>query len=356
MAQDNATTVREAIERLDQHLLAGVIHHTGILNAILQAQSGRPEQGSTPHSAKPKATGAPSGLDSIKDVTSNITRFLPGADAIGNIVRPIVDVVMKLLSAGARTVGTAASGAGVAAAGAAGAASAGGAEVATGAAAAAAGGGVVAALASNPVGWAVALAAAAVAATVAILAMPSAVASFTDSLLESNRALAEVSGSMAAVMAKSDFRNILRDIQRGERLAPSANALADALGDLKDSTLDLEVTFMKIVNSLGVTMAGFAETIAGAIKMIPLTPVFNPAKGLGDIAQGIGNMDKGIDSLIDVAKGIDGKMPDKEGMMPMADWLENVARDRNQIQQRNDPRFKQRFAKAEWEEGAGGAF
>ncbi|MBA4064918.1 MAG: hypothetical protein C0501_14625 [Isosphaera sp.] len=62
--------------------------------------------------------------------------------------------------------------------------------------------------------------------------------------------MAEVSGSMAAIQAELDVRDIRRDIERGEATAGSAKELADATADRKDAESRFNAKLDNVVNPM----------------------------------------------------------------------------------------------------------
>jgi hypothetical protein len=198
---DNASTVRAAIEKLNQHVLAGIVHHTGLLHQIATntATKGGGGGGSV---ASPQSSASPMGA--VQNLVGGLGKVFPQLGQAMNLFKPLTSAIMNLASA---ALPGAVGAAGGAIAGAAGAG--GGAAGAIGGTVGAVAGPAIAAIASNPAGWIIGLAAAAVVATGALVAMPTAIHGFVDSLVESNRELAQVSSSMAAVLAQSqiqDFR------------------------------------------------------------------------------------------------------------------------------------------------------
>lgn len=137
--------------------------------------------------------------------------------------------------AAATTTTTVSSGA-AAAGGASGAAASGGASAAVGA------------LASNPIGWAIAGVAAVAAFTVAVAAAPSAIADFTNSVIESRRKLEHASVEMAMVFAQKDFNKFFRDMSQGDKLAASTEWATKQQEELAKATMQLERIWAKIEN------------------------------------------------------------------------------------------------------------
>ena len=141
--------------------------------------------------------------------------------------------------------------AGAAGAGAAGAGGAGGAVAAGGAGGAAAGGVAAAgaAIASNPVGWAVGIAAA----VVAIAAMPFVLAKFNDALLNSQRHLENFSGGMAAVFANQEVRETMRNIRSSHARATIAGFQQEQSDEFWDN---MQPMFDLIYNIFGAITGG----------------------------------------------------------------------------------------------------
>ncbi len=89
---------------------------------------------------------------------------------------------------------------------------------------------------------------------------PAAVKQFIEGLHGANRALSEYSSSMATVMARSDIKDIMRNMRRGELVAKSAGALSNARANLQDSLVPIETGWQKLENGLG-ALAGNIVTV-----------------------------------------------------------------------------------------------
>lgn len=74
---------------------------------------------------------------------------------------------------------------------------------------------------------------------------------FADGLHQANKAFADVSPSMAAVMAVSDMRDMMREMRQGEQLSGGAKRLADARGQYRDQVAPLETWWQKTKNEFG---------------------------------------------------------------------------------------------------------
>jgi hypothetical protein len=204
-----------------------------------------------------------------------------------------------------------------AAAGAGEAAEAGGAAAAGGEAAA--GAGVAGALASNPVGWAIAAAGAVAAVVAALVELPSAVTSFGESLLESQRSLAQVSPSMAAVFAKADMQDTFRNMDIGEQTSGSAGDLSDSLQGLKDGSEDLVVLLTNIKNEVGAVLINL-------IKDYIIPPVTQIVTFVAEILRWLG-------LALDEIKKVE------DPPLTMGQWLIDIEKETKAMRDRNDPRF-----------------
>ncbi|MBA4066637.1 MAG: hypothetical protein C0501_23620, partial [Isosphaera sp.] len=78
------------------------------------------------------------------------------------------------------------------------------------------------------------------------------------------RRLSEVSGSMAAIQAGLEVRDIERDIRLGEATAGSAKELADATADRKDAESRLEAKVDNVLNPMLAEWQKFRGWMAGA--------------------------------------------------------------------------------------------
>lgn len=77
-----------------------------------------------------------------------------------------------------------------------------------------------------------------------------AVVAAADKQLEAMRQYEKVSAGMALVFAQADLRDTLRNMERGERLAPSAQRLSDADQKLKDNSSEIIILVERIQNNL----------------------------------------------------------------------------------------------------------
>lgn len=114
----------------------------------------------------------------------------------------------------------------------------------------AAGGGAAAgaAGAAAAVGAAAAPVAIVIAAGIAFKEAADEVVKFAYSMEQANRALAQVSPSMAAVFAELDAERVKRDINRGENTADTAAGLADAINRFEEATQPWEEISTNIKN------------------------------------------------------------------------------------------------------------
>lgn len=124
----------------------------------------------------------------------------------------------------------------------------------------------IAALA-GPIGM---IAAATVQAVVALIKMPFALADFGESILESQRKLAEFSPSMAKVFAEKDIQDTFRNMKQGEDTADSAGNLQDSLGKLQDTLEPIKVLFQNLVNNV---LSGFIRFVTKILEA--MIPFFN---------------------------------------------------------------------------------
>jgi hypothetical protein len=286
----------------------------------------------------PSPQSGSSPLGSIQNLIGPLTRIFPQLGQAVSLFKPLMSSIWSLVQAAMPS----AVGGGVGAV--AGAVGAGGGVAgalggAAGGAAAAGVGAGIAALGSNPVGWAIALVGAAALVTAAFVALPSATTKFVDSLIEGNRALAEVSGSMAAVLAMNDVNNIRRDMRRGDMLSPSVKDLASANARLKDSTLALETGFGTLTNKLSESVARIVnipfETKAGKFGVAALST--------GMVAAGLA-----LDNLVTIGSTAAGLLlgiknnteKEDDGLLATAEMLNRITAEAKDARERNDPRFR----------------
>ncbi|HYE79572.1 MAG TPA: hypothetical protein VEI97_16415 [bacterium] len=105
------------------------------------------------------------------------------------------------------------------------------------------------------------------------------VESTTDALIAAQQRLAEVSPSMASVMARRHVQELMRDQKRGEALAASARDLTQAEQRRKDTTLPFEVAWDRIQNGI---YALLNDVLTGMITYKPLEELGKKLKtGLG---------------------------------------------------------------------------
>lgn len=124
----------------------------------------------------------------------------------------------------------------------------------------------------------------------------------TDSLVAANRKYAEMSASMAVVMAQRDVRELTRDIRKGDQLAVSARTLTDAEQFRKDNTQGIEV------------LAGHLQNFfVGGLNVL-----------LGGLLAPINKLAEAINELIDNLPG-QGERP-----ATASEWAASVERDRRQ--------------------------
>lgn len=178
---------------------------------------------------------------------------------------------------------------------------------------AAAGIGMGAALASNPVGWAIAIGAAVVGVTAALLTLPGAIKNTVKELIESQRQLAEVSASMAVIMADLDVKELMRQRRKGERLAPDVRQTAAAYNELAEQRMETEILWERFK-----LWWERQKTAFGSFLMNAIDPM---AKQLNEIT----------------------KNTDKTPLAPTTwDWMRAVAEDTERMRERNPEIFKPR--------------
>lgn len=109
----------------------------------------------------------------------------------------------------------------------------------------------------------------------ALGAFKKAVESATDGAIAAARKYAEVSASMASVMAQRDVRELMRDREKGDRISSSARTLTNAEQDRKDNTKEIGI--------LGERMWNYA--LAGGNKLVDalMTPLNEISKQINDL-------------------------------------------------------------------------
>jgi hypothetical protein len=131
--------------------------------------------------------------------------------------------------------------------------------------------------------------AAIVAVGVALVALPFLIKNFGESLLESQRKLAESSGAMAQVFAKKDVADIQRDTRVGDATAGSAGGLSEALIRLEDR---IEPFTILVSNFLNDVMTGFVNFATGMLDAI--------IAGINMIIRGINSLPGMHDALKEI--------------------------------------------------------
>lgn len=96
-----------------------------------------------------------------------------------------------------------------------------------------------------------------------------AVDGITSSILERQRELAPLSGRIADAFAKLELRTRVIQVERAGAVGGSTAALADAIGDLRETLEPLRQTFTTGVNVLGIIAAKIAQGIAILIEWSP---------------------------------------------------------------------------------------
>lgn len=98
--------------------------------------------------------------------------------------------------------------------------------------------------------------------TGAVMGAASAVDSWTNKTFESARKLAEVSGSMAAVMAERDIGQMRRDMKRGNETAGTARDLMESESRRKDSGNRIDIVVDNVTNKIG----SFFNDVIGTVN------------------------------------------------------------------------------------------
>jgi hypothetical protein len=105
---------------------------------------------------------------------------------------------------------------------------------------------------------------------VALYEANKAIGQWTESLMESNKKLAEVSGSMAAVMADREIKEMMRDLHKGEAMAETASDLVQAEDRRKKAedsvTIPLTNLGNKALTFLNDLAADILEPIGDAVE------------------------------------------------------------------------------------------
>lgn len=109
----------------------------------------------------------------------------------------------------------------------------------------------------------------------ALMAMRSAITRTTDSLIAMNRQYEHASASMSVAMAQRDFKEFQRDLRKGEKIAGSANTLANAEQYRKNQHEQIDVLGARLQNYF---MAG-VNALVGRI----LEPINDLAESANEI-------------------------------------------------------------------------
>jgi hypothetical protein len=113
-----------------------------------------------------------------------------------------------------------------------------------------------------------------------------AVDTWTENAMASAAKLAEVSGSMAAVMATREYNQAMRDIERGEATAGSTGKLQEAESRRKDEENKLGIVVDNATNQVLTVLNDLVTPI--------LTGMNNLLKGLSELPWGVGRVIKGL--------------------------------------------------------------
>lgn len=121
----------------------------------------------------------------------------------------------------------------------------------------------------------------------------------TDQAIAMNRHYAEMSSAMAGVMAQRDVKELMRDMRKGQAIAPSARMLTEAEQSRKDSHEQIDVLGARLENMALAGLNKLAEAIltpfndvAGAINQLidKLTP--GDDKAQADLTQYVENVER----------------------------------------------------------------
>lgn len=85
--------------------------------------------------------------------------------------------------------------------------------------------------------------------------LPERIRKFADGLHQANRAFASVSPSMSLVMMQSDFQEMMRNMRKGEAIAGSAGALAEARNKLENQLAPVDVGKQNLMNEAGALLS-----------------------------------------------------------------------------------------------------
>lgn len=120
------------------------------------------------------------------------------------------------------------------------------------------------------------VAGAAVAVGVAMYKAGEAVVKWTDEAMASAAKLAEVSGSMATVMAERDVKQMQRDMARGENTSGSARKLMEAEDARKNAMAPIETAIDNLTNNLlawgNDIITPIAEKIGDGVELLKTLP------------------------------------------------------------------------------------
>lgn len=135
----------------------------------------------------------------------------------------------------------------------------------------------------------------------AIAEMPAAIADWSEQLVESKRHLMQFNGDMAATFMEARRRDILRNIESGQRTASSTGDLMEALSDLRDVVQPIKDV---ISNGLTKTLTPIVQGMATVVDYFTKwSPVFVLAeKWFGQEVDANKNMPF-VQFLADVANG-----------------------------------------------------
>lgn len=118
---------------------------------------------------------------------------------------------------------------------------------------------------------------------------------WSDDLHKFNIQFAEVSGAMAGVKARQDIRDIQLGIERGGRIATSAEYLATGKSELAKTTAPLEDSWQRIKNDV----AGVLDRVlSGTIGKYGLEPLGRMINAVLDLLEGGGSAGEGENTAL----------------------------------------------------------
>lgn len=147
----------------------------------------------------------------------------------------------------------------------------------------------------------------------------------TEAAVNAARKYAEVSGSMAVAVAQRDIREMIREMEKGNRVASSADTMMGAEQFRKDQHKEIDILGDRVQNYL--VAAGNA--VAGTL-LIPLEV-----------------MATGFNELLDIVSVLAKVARDKPEPANLSDWAEDAAKRGNEVIEKQRRIFDQLAKDAE---------